>query len=138
MLARRGAARRQIGATAGSPLRSRRCPTNGDKYQALDFARMMSLPRVSERPTANPATGVTNDCPSAYAQPTPDLLEHLPVEDLADHRDARTPARDRRAAVLIAGGLVLLAGVWLVLAPFVLRYRAGDPIWNDMACGRRS
>ena len=46
MLARRGAARRQIGATAGSPLRSRRCPTNGDKYQALDFARMMSLPRV--------------------------------------------------------------------------------------------
>ena len=26
---------------------------------------------------------------------------------------------------------------WLVLAPFVLRYRAGDPVWNDMACGRR-
>ena len=48
MLARRGAARRQIGATAGSPLRSRRCPTNGDKYQALDFARMMSLPRGGE------------------------------------------------------------------------------------------
>lgn len=60
---------------------------------------------------------------------------HLPVEDVTDHRDGRTAARDRRAGVVIAGGLVLLAGVWLVLAPFVLRYRAGDPIWNDVACG---
>jgi hypothetical protein len=35
----------------------------------------------------------------------------------------------------IASGLNVLAGIWLIIAPFVLGYDNGDPYWNDIVFG---
>jgi SPW repeat len=42
---------------------------------------------------------------------------------------------DWRDTVRIASGLNLLAGIWLIIAPFVLGYGGGDPYWNDIVFG---
>jgi hypothetical protein len=34
-----------------------------------------------------------------------------------------------------AAGLNVLAGIWLIIAPFVLGYSGGDPYWNDIVFG---
>jgi len=39
--------------------------------------------------------------------------------------------RDASAAAV----LNLLAGIWLIIAPFVLGYGNGDPYWNDIVFG---
>jgi SPW repeat len=43
--------------------------------------------------------------------------------------------RDWRAAVTMLSGLNVLAGAWLIIAPWVLGYSAGDPKWNDVVFG---
>jgi SPW repeat len=45
------------------------------------------------------------------------------------------PAGDWRSAVATASGLNALAGIWLIIAPFVLGYHNGDPYWNDIVFG---
>ncbi|MGE5335991.1 MAG: SPW repeat protein [Nitrososphaerota archaeon] len=35
----------------------------------------------------------------------------------------------------LASGLNLLAGIWLIIAPFVLNYDSADPVWNDVVFG---
>jgi hypothetical protein len=35
----------------------------------------------------------------------------------------------------VASGLNVLAGIWLIIAPFVLGYDNGDPYWNDIVFG---
>ena len=45
------------------------------------------------------------------------------------------PGGDWRAGVATASGLNALAGIWLIIAPFVLGYRNGDPYWNDIILG---
>jgi len=40
-----------------------------------------------------------------------------------------------RSTVAAASGLNILAGIWLIIAPFVLGYSGGDPYWNDIVCG---
>jgi hypothetical protein len=45
------------------------------------------------------------------------------------------PGGDWRAGVATASGLNALAGIWLIIAPFVLGYRNGDPYWNDIVFG---
>lgn len=42
---------------------------------------------------------------------------------------------DWRDEVLTASGLNVLAGIWLIIAPFVLGYSNGDPYWNDIIFG---
>jgi hypothetical protein len=42
---------------------------------------------------------------------------------------------DWRTTVMIASGLNVLAGIWLIIAPFVLGYSNGDPYWNDIVFG---
>jgi hypothetical protein len=37
--------------------------------------------------------------------------------------------------VATAAGLNLIAGIWLIIAPFVLGYANGDPYWNDIVFG---
>ena len=32
-------------------------------------------------------------------------------------------------------GLNILAGIWLILAPWILDYSARDPLWNDVVFG---
>jgi hypothetical protein len=36
---------------------------------------------------------------------------------------------------MAAGGFNVLAGIWLIIAPFVLGYDDGDPYWNDIVFG---
>jgi len=40
-----------------------------------------------------------------------------------------------RENVATAAGLNLIAGIWLIIAPFVLGYSNGDPYWNDIVFG---
>ena len=40
-----------------------------------------------------------------------------------------------REQVSTAAGLNVLAGIWLIIAPFVLGYGNGDPYWNDIVFG---
>jgi hypothetical protein len=78
--------------------------------------------------------------------------DDVPVSPLVtDQRDASArasaPSRDRaptaaapvarewRTAVAAASAINVLAGLWLIAAPFVLPYGAGDPVWNDVVFG---
>lgn len=64
--------------------------------------------------------------------PGPDHASPTPRAD----RPATAPPRgDWRSAVATASGLNVLAGIWLIIAPFVLGYQSGDPIWNDVVFG---
>jgi hypothetical protein len=57
--------------------------------------------------------------------------------------DPRRPANEPgsrqrwgwRGDVAVASGLNVLAGIWLIIAPFVLGYGNGDPYWNDIVFG---
>jgi hypothetical protein len=40
-----------------------------------------------------------------------------------------------RSEVAVLSGLNVLAGVWLIIAPWVLGYSARDPRWNDVLFG---
>lgn len=40
-----------------------------------------------------------------------------------------------REDALTASGLNLLAGIWLIIAPWVLGYSGADPKWNDVVFG---
>src|SRR5438105_1507816 len=53
-----------------------------------------------------------------------------------DGAPAVAPARtDRRSTVATVAALNLIAGIWLIIAPFVLGYGNGDPYWNDIVFG---
>lgn len=47
------------------------------------------------------------------------------------------PARGSawRETVMTASGLNFVAGIWLIIAPWVLGYNNGDPYWNDVLFG---
>jgi SPW repeat len=60
------------------------------------------------------------------APPTPE--PHLEPEP----EPAPTGWRDE---VLSLSGLNVLAGIWLIIAPWVLGYPASDPRWNDVVFG---
>lgn len=52
--------------------------------------------------------------------------------------DARPPAGSNagwRETVAAISSLNLIAGIWLIIAPWVLGYTAGDPKWNDVVFG---
>ncbi len=42
---------------------------------------------------------------------------------------------DGRSDVTLLSGLNVLAGLWLIIAPWVLAYWSSDPRWNDVASG---
>lgn len=46
-----------------------------------------------------------------------------------------TAAGDWRSTVFGASGLNVVAGLWLLVAPFVLAYGDADPVWNDVVLG---
>ncbi|HJS93849.1 MAG TPA: SPW repeat protein [Solirubrobacteraceae bacterium] len=45
------------------------------------------------------------------------------------------PPRDSRSEIIGFSGLLVLAGIWLIIAPWVLGYSARDPRWNDVVFG---
>jgi hypothetical protein len=59
------------------------------------------------------------------------------VEPTRGRRPANEPGSSRlrgwRGDVAAASGLNVLAGIWLIIAPFALGYGSGDPYWNDIA-----
>jgi hypothetical protein len=81
-----------------------------------------------------------------------DAPDDVPVSPLvAEQQEAElragAPVRDRgavggaggpggwRSTVATVSGLNVLAGIWLIIAPFVLGYGGGDPYWNDIVFG---
>lgn len=45
------------------------------------------------------------------------------------------PPRDWRSEIVGFSGLNVLAGIWLIIAPWVLGYSTSDPRWNDVVFG---
>ena len=45
------------------------------------------------------------------------------------------PGSEWRDEVASASGLNVIAGLWLVVSPFVLGYGADDPVWNPVTFG---
>jgi hypothetical protein len=45
------------------------------------------------------------------------------------------PAPSRAGDVRVAAAINALAGIWLILAPFILGYGSGNPYWNDIVFG---
>ena len=43
--------------------------------------------------------------------------------------------RDWRSDVIGASGLNVLAGIWLIISPFVLNFHGGDAYWNPIVFG---
>jgi SPW repeat len=50
-------------------------------------------------------------------------------------RGVSTPRGNWRADVKTISRLNVLAGIWLVVSPFLLAYGGGDAVWNPIACG---
>jgi hypothetical protein len=48
---------------------------------------------------------------------------------------APEPIETRRERIRVLAGLGVIAGIWLIIAPFVLSYGDGDPTWNDVVFG---
>ena len=80
----------------------------------------------------------TRQRPNARPPATGEERFTRPAGDPVDPRyDPALPPRDGgwRETVTVASGVNLLAGIWLIIAPFVLGYSGGDPYWNDIAFG---
>jgi hypothetical protein len=72
--------------------------------------------------------------PLVEEQRGPALRRTAPVRDRAT-APAAGSAAGWRSTVMVASGLNVLAGIWLIIAPFVLGYSGGDPYWNDIVFG---
>src|SRR3954454_12249569 len=72
--------------------------------------------------------------PLVEEQRDPAMRRTAPVRDRAT-APAAGPAAGWRSTVMAASGLNVVAGIWLIIAPFVLGYGGGDPYWNDIVLG---
>src|SRR5437868_13716449 len=45
------------------------------------------------------------------------------------------PRHDWRSEIVSLSGLNVIAGIWLIIAPWVLGYSGRDPRWNDVVFG---
>ncbi|MGB0098356.1 MAG: SPW repeat protein [Solirubrobacteraceae bacterium] len=52
-----------------------------------------------------------------------------------DFEPSPPPPPNERREIALLSALNVLAGAWLVIAPWVLGYWSSDPRWNDVACG---
>jgi len=55
--------------------------------------------------------------------------------DREARRQAPEPIDTGRERIRVTAGLGVIAGIWLIIAPFVLGYGDGDPTWNDVIFG---
>ena len=84
-------------------------------------------------PTRGAAPRGTSPVPPAPADPR---YDDVPLRDPTDPREGGPPPRrDWRESVITASSLNVLAGIWLIIAPFVLGYGNNDPYWNDILFG---
>src|SRR4051794_29929471 len=49
--------------------------------------------------------------------------------------EAPTAIETQRNRIRTAAAIGVVAGIWLIIAPFVLGYGDGDPYWNDIIFG---
>jgi hypothetical protein len=70
------------------------------------------------------------DARGAYDEPRP-----MPDEALL--APAQTPygPAGARSEAMSASGLNVIAGIWLIISPFVLAYSSGDAYWNPIVFG---
>jgi SPW repeat len=57
-----------------------------------------------------------------------------PLERLPE-REPVPPQSAWRETIAASSTLNVIAGIWLIIAPWVLGYVAGDPKWNDVVFG---
>ncbi len=58
-----------------------------------------------------------------------------PIYDVPPPAAPPPPAPNWRDDVLSLSGLNVLAGIWLIISPWVLNYGPGDPKWNNVVFG---
>lgn len=46
-----------------------------------------------------------------------------------------SPRHDWRSDVVGASGLNIIAGIWLIISPWVLNFQSGDSYWNPIVFG---
>jgi SPW repeat-containing protein len=68
-----------------------------------------------------------------HRHPIEDPVAREPVAPVAGAPEP--PPGTWRDEVAGASGINVLAGIWLIIAPFVLGYGGGDPYWNDIVFG---
>jgi hypothetical protein len=69
-----------------------------------------------------------------HRHPTDESVLREPVAP-ADTGLPEPPRGSWRDDVAGAAAINVLAGIWLIIAPFVLGYGSGDPYWNDIVFG---
>lgn len=103
-------------------------------------------PRTRSHRTEAPPAPTTDDRRfERERQPvTREPLAREPVDPLGAPAARDPMAAGRRApgagsgwreTVMTASGLNFVAGIWLIIAPWVLGYGNGDPYWNDVLFG---
>jgi hypothetical protein len=71
----------------------------------------------------------------ATSDRTRNRFEPRPARGAHDVPPAPARRTDWRAEVAGASGLNVLAGIWLIISPWVLSYRHGDAYWNPIVFG---
>jgi hypothetical protein len=66
----------------------------------------------------------------AYDAPRP-----MPDEALLAPAEAPATSTSPRDEAMSASGLNVIAGIWLIISPFVLGYGGGDAYWNPIVFG---
>lgn len=66
----------------------------------------------------------------AYDAPRP-----MPDEALLAPAEAPSGSTSPRDETMSASGLNVIAGIWLIISPFVLAYGGGDAYWNPIVFG---
>lgn len=80
-------------------------------------------------PTHEPRTEPRRERPTLRGSGGP-----IPRRRPAPTEAAGAP-RSWRSQVMVLSGLNVLAGIWLIIAPWVLGYSTSDPRWNDVVFG---
>ena len=91
----------------------------------------------TQRDPRRSGTGAATRSGRSRRRPSVDPYDHAdPARPPVGARGRRAPKRsDWRSTVVAASGLNIIAGIWLICAPFVLGYDNGDPYWNDIVFG---
>ncbi len=90
----------------------------------------------TQREPSRGATGAATRSRRSRRQPPIDPYDPLDRAGRPASAPGERPRQgDWRSSVAVASGLNVLAGLWLIIAPFVLGYDSGDPYWNDIVFG---
>ena len=114
--------------------------TGTDRWPYDEMRRLESEERLAEGAGDDPlAEGQITQGPMAR----PPVLVRRPdpgngggrSDPLSQPDPVSIPRASWRSEIKGASGVNLVAGVWLVVSPFVLAYRPADPVWTQVAVG---